>query len=384
MFKLNSFFLKSLWKGGLLLLAILIGVLTLIYTERFTDQLRAQENDRVRLWGEAISLILSSNSNSDLTMATRIIELNTSIPLILTDDQNRILTYRNLNSKDTSINFLSKKLGKMMDYSDPITVNISPGVEQFIYRDESRSLKRLRFFPKLFLGIISLYLFFAYLAFSRSRKSEQNLVWNGMAKETAHQLGTPLSALFGWTTILEEEGVKSKALNEIKKDLSRLQIVADRFSKIGSEPTFSKVDIIGLLNQSSDYMQKRSSKTLKINIKSNHQLPNLKVEPVLIGWVFENLMRNAIDAMDGKGALSISIRVLEKSISIDFDDSGKGISTKDRRNIFKPGFTTKSRGWGLGLSLSKRIVEIVHGGRLYLLKSQLDKGTVFRMDLKII
>jgi signal transduction histidine kinase len=384
MFKLNSFFLKSLWKGGLLLLAILIGVLTLIYTERFTDQLRAQENDRVRLWGEAISLILSSNSNSDLTMATRIIELNTSIPLILTDDQNRILTYRNLNSKDTSINFLSKKLGKMMDYSDPITVNISPGVEQFIYRDESRSLKRLRFFPKLFLGIISLYLFFAYLAFSRSRKSEQNLVWNGMAKETAHQLGTPLSALFGWTTILEEEGVKSKALNEIKKDLSRLQIVADRFSKIGSEPTFSKVDIIGLLNQSSDYMQKRSSKTLKINIKSNHQLPNLKVEPVLIGWVFENLMRNAIDAMDGKGVLSISIRVLEKFISIDFDDSGKGISTKDRRNIFKPGFTTKSRGWGLGLSLSKRIVEIVHDGRLYLLKSQLDKGTVFRMHLKII
>ena len=384
MFKLNSFFLKSLWKGGLLLLAILIGVLTLIYTERFTDQLRAQENDRVRLWGEAISLILSSNSNSDLTMATRIIELNTSIPLILTDDQNRILTYRNLNSKDTSINFLSKELSKVMDYSDHITVNISPGVEQFIYRDESRSLKRLRFFPKLFLGITSLYLFFAYLAFSRSRKSEQNLVWNGMAKETAHQLGTPLSALFGWTTILEEEGVKSKALNEIKKDLSRLQIVADRFSKIGSEPTFSKIDIIGLLNQNSDYMQKRSSKTLKINIKSNHQLPNIKVEPVLIGWVFENLMRNAIDAMDGKGVLSISIRVLEKSISIDFDDSGKGISTKDRRNIFKPGFTTKSRGWGLGLSLSKRIVEIVHGGRLYLLKSQLDKGTVFRMDLKII
>lgn len=384
MFKLNSFFLKSLWKGGLLLLAILIGVLTLIYTERFTDQLRAQENDRVRLWGEAISLILTSNPNSDLTMATRIIELNTSIPLILTDDQNRILTYRNLNSKDTSINFLSKELSKMMDYSDPIIVNISPGVEQFIYRDESRSLKRLRFFPKLFLGITSLYLFFAYLAFSRSRKSEQNLVWNGMAKETAHQLGTPLSALFGWTMILEEEGVKSKALNEIKKDLSRLQIVADRFSKIGSEPHFSKVDIIGLLNQSSEYMQKRSSKTLKINIKSTHQLPNLKVEPVLIGWVFENLMRNAIDAMDGKGVLSISIRVLEKSISIDFDDSGKGISTKDRRNIFKPGFTTKSRGWGLGLSLSKRIVEIVHGGRLYLLKSQLDKGTVFRMDLKII
>ncbi len=160
MFKLNSFFLKSLWKGGLLLLAILIGVLTLIYTERFTDQLRAQENDRVRLWGEAISLILNSNSNSDLTMATRIIELNTSIPLILTDDQNRIITYRNLNSKDTSINFLSKELTKMMDYSDPIIVNISPGVEQFIYRDESRSLKRLRFFPKLFLGITSLYLFF--------------------------------------------------------------------------------------------------------------------------------------------------------------------------------------------------------------------------------
>ena len=384
MFKLSSFFLKSLWKGGLLFLAILIGVLTLIYTERFTDQLRAQENDRVRLWGEAIAIILSSNSNSDLTMATRIIELNTSIPLILTDDQNKILTYRNLNSMDTSIDFLRNELNKMMDYSEPIIVNISPGINQFIYRDESRSLKRLKFFPKLFLGITSLYIIFAYIAFSRSRKSEQNLVWNGMAKETAHQLGTPLSALFGWATILEEEGVKSKALDEIKKDLLRLQIVADRFSKIGSESNFSEVDLMSLLKQSSDYMQKRSSKTLKINIESSNNLPKLKVEPVLIGWVFENLMRNAIDAMNGKGVLTIYIRVLQKSISIDFEDSGKGISSKDRRNIFKPGFTTKSRGWGLGLSLSKRIIEIVHGGRLYLLKSQLDNGTVFRMDLKLI
>lgn len=380
----NSYFSKSLWKSGLLLIAVAIGILTLVYTEKFTNQLRIEENKKIELWGEAISVIVNSDESSDLTMATRIIELNTSIPLILTDDKNKILTYRNLSVKDTSYSSIKKELKNMIAYSEPIVVNLSPGVNQFIYRNESISLKRLRSFPRFLLGIIGLYISLAYLAFSRARKTEQNLVWNGMAKETAHQLGTPLSALFGWVTILEEEGVNSSALREIKKDLERLQTVAFRFSKIGSEIEPKSIDILTLLNQISEYLQRRSPKSLKIEIEAPNQAPKLNIEPVLIGWVIENLVRNAIDAMEGKGVVRISLGVLESSIYIDISDSGKGISSNDRRAIFKPGYTTKSRGWGLGLSLAKRIIQTGHGGKLYLVQSQLNKGSVFRIELNSV
>tara|TARA_B110000008_G_scaffold19793_1_gene18281 strand:- start:6230 stop:7384 length:1155 start_codon:yes stop_codon:yes gene_type:complete len=380
----NSYFWKSLWKGGLLSIAIGIGILTLIYTEQFTNQLRIQENKRIELWGEAISVIVNSDETSDLTMATRIIEFNTSIPLILTDNNNKILTYRNLSVKDTSYSSIERELKKMIAYSEPIIVNLSPGVNQFIYRNESISLKRLRFFPRFLLGIIGLYIFLAYLAFSRARKSEQDLVWNGMAKETAHQLGTPLSALLGWVTILEEEGVNSLALHEIKKDLERLQTVAFRFSKIGSDLEPKSIDILALLNETIEYLQRRSPKSLKIKIEAPNRAPKINIEPVLIGWVIENLVRNAIDAMEGKGVVSISLGVVESTVYIDISDSGKGISSKDRRAIFKPGYTTKSRGWGLGLSLAKRIIETSHRGKLYLLNSQLKKGSIFRIELNSI
>tara|TARA_B100001142_G_scaffold140102_1_gene141598 strand:- start:14043 stop:15197 length:1155 start_codon:yes stop_codon:yes gene_type:complete len=380
----NSYFWKSLWKGGLLSIAIGIGILTLIYTEQFTNQLRIQENKRIELWGEAISVIVNSDETSDLTMATRIIEFNTSIPLILTDNNNKILTYRNLSVKDTSYSSIERELKKMIAYSEPIIVNLSPGVNQFIYRNESISLKRLRFFPRFLLGIIGLYIFLAYLAFSRARKSEQDLVWNGMAKETAHQLGTPLSALFGWVTILEEEGVNSLALQEIKKDLERLQTVAFRFSKIGSDLEPKSIDILALLNETIEYLQRRSPKSLKIKIEAPNRAPKINIEPVLIGWVIENLVRNAIDAMEGKGVVGISLGVVESTVYIDISDSGKGISSKDRRAIFKPGYTTKSRGWGLGLSLAKRIIETSHRGKLYLLNSQLKKGSIFRIELNSI
>ena len=380
----NSYFWKSLWKGGLLSIAVGIGILTLIYTEQFTNQLRIQENKRIELWGEAISVIVNSDETSDLTMATRIIEFNTSIPLILTDNNNKILTYRNLSVKDTSYSSIERELKKMIAYSEPIIVNLSPGVNQFIYRNESISLKRLRFFPRFLLGIIGLYIFLAYLAFSRARKSEQDLVWNGMAKETAHQLGTPLSALFGWVTILEEEGVNSLALQEIKKDLERLQTVAFRFSKIGSDIEPKSIDIIALLNETVEYLQRRSPKSLKIKIEVPNRAPKINIEPVLIGWVIENLVRNAIDAMEGKGVVNISLGVMESAVYIDISDSGKGISSKDRRAIFKPGYTTKSRGWGLGLSLAKRIIETSHRGKLYLLHSQLKKGSIFRIELNSI
>lgn len=379
----NSYFWKSLWKGGLLSIAIGIGILTLIYTEQFTNQLRIQENKRIELWGEAISVIVNSDETSDLTMATRIIEFNTSIPLILTDNNNKILTYRNLSVKDTSYSSIERELKKMIAYSEPIIVNLSPGVNQFIYRNESISLKRLRSFPRFLLGIIGLYIFLAYLAFSRARKSEQDLVWNGMAKETAHQLGTPLSALFGWVTILEE-GVNSSALQEIKKDLERLQTVAFRFSKIGSDIEPKSIDIIALLNETLEYLQRRSPKSLKIKIEVPNRAPKINIEPVLIGWVIENLVRNAIDAMEGKGVVNISLGVMESAVYIDISDSGKGISSKDRRAIFKPGYTTKKRGWGLGLSLAKRIIETSHRGKLYLLHSQLKKGSIFRIELNSI
>ena len=382
MSKWYSYFWKSLWKGGLMTIAIVIGVLTLVYTEKFTNQLRLQENQRIELWAEAMSNIVSSDDGSDLTMSTSIIELNTTIPLILTDDKNNVITYRNLSLKgDPLASEIERKLDDMISYAPPLVVNLGPGVDQLIYKNESVSLKRLRNFPRFLLAIIGLYVLLAYLAFSRARKSEQDLVWTGMARETAHQLGTPLSALYGWTALLEEEGVNSAALEEIKKDLKRLQTVANRFSKIGSSLNPKAINILELLNETVEYLQRRSPSSLKINVDSHQKIPQLHIEPILVGWVIENLVRNAIDSMEGKGTINIVVQNSGPSIDIDISDFGKGIPSNERRAIFKPGFTTKSRGWGLGLSLAKRIIEKGHGGKLYLLSSQLKKGSTFRIEL---
>jgi signal transduction histidine kinase len=372
---------KNVWKGALLLSAVAIGALTLWYTEQFAARLRAEEERRVELWAEAVESIVQSDPEADLTLATRIIELNTTIPLILTDANGVILNHRNLPERDTSSAAIEAELTRMMAYAAPIPVHLLPGVDQFIYRNESTNLRRLRFYPRFLLGIIGAYILLAYIGFSRARKAEQDRVWTGMARETAHQLGTPLSALYGWTTLLEEEGASPAAVTEIKKDLARLQTVADRFSKIGIDGKGQLGDVSELIHSTVDYLQRRSSEDITFTIELPENLPHVPMQPVLLGWVVENLMRNAMDAMEGRGTLTISGQILSRKVIIDVSDTGKGMSPRVKRSVFNPGFTTKTRGWGLGLSLSKRIIEAGHGGTLSVHRSAPGEGSTFRIEL---
>lgn len=372
---------KNVWKGALLLSAVAIGALTLWYTEQFAARLRAEEERRVELWAEAVTSIVQSDPEADLTLATRIIELNTTIPLILTDANGVVLNHRNLPERDTTSAAIEAELKRMMDYADPILVHLLPGVDQFIYRNESTNLRRLRFYPRFLLGIIGAYILLAYLGFSRARKAEQDRVWTGMARETAHQLGTPLSALYGWTTLLEEEGASPAAVAEIKKDLARLQTVADRFSKIGIDGKGQLGDLSDLVHQTVDYLQRRSSEDISFTVELPEAFPEVPMQPVLLGWVIENLLRNAMDAMDGKGDLTISGQVLARKVIIDVTDTGKGMTPRVKRSVFNPGFTTKTRGWGLGLSLSKRIIEAGHKGQLTVYRSAPGEGSTFRIEL---
>jgi signal transduction histidine kinase len=372
---------KNVWKGALLLSAVAIGALTLWYTEQFAARLRAEEERRVELWAEAVESIVQSDPEADLTLATRIIELNTTIPLILTDANGVILNHRNLPERDTSSAAIEAELTRMMAYAAPIPVHLLPGVDQFIYRNESTNLRRLRFYPRFLLGIIGAYILLAYIGFSRARKAEQDRVWTGMARETAHQLGTPLSALYGWTTLLEEEGASPAAVTEIKKDLARLQTVADRFSKIGIDGKGQLGDVSELIHSTVDYLQRRSSEDITFTVELPEDLPHVPMQPVLLGWVVENLMRNAMDAMEGRGTLTISGQILSRKVIIDVSDTGKGMSPRVKRSVFNPGFTTKTRGWGLGLSLSKRIIEAGHGGTLSVHRSAPGEGSTFRIEL---
>lgn len=373
--------IKNLWKGALLLSAVAIGALTLWYTEQFAARLRAEEERRVELWAEAVTSIVQSDPEADLTLATRIIELNTTIPLILTDANGVVLNHRNLPARDTSSAAIEAELKRMMAYSDPILVHLLPGVDQFIYRNESTNLRRLRFYPRFLLGIIGTYILLAYIGFSRARKAEQDRVWTGMARETAHQLGTPLSALYGWTALLEEDGASPAAVAEIKKDLARLQTVADRFSKIGIDGKGQLGDVSDLVHQTVDYLQRRSSEDITFTVELPENFPHIPMQPVLLGWVVENLLRNAMDAMDGKGDLTISGQVLTRKIILDVTDAGKGMTPRVKRSVFNPGFTTKTRGWGLGLSLSKRIIESGHKGHLSVYRSAPGEGSTFRIEL---
>ncbi len=377
----DAYRMKNLWKGGLLLSALGIGALTLWYTEQFAGHLRAEEERRVELWAEAIQSIVQSDPDADLTLATRIIELNTTIPLILTDANGVILNHRNLPGTDSSSVAIERELERMVAYADPILVHLVPGVDQFIYRNESVNVHRLRAYPRFLLGIIAAYILLAYIGFSRARKAEQDRVWTGMARETAHQLGTPLSALYGWTTLLEEEGASQEALTEIKKDLTRLQTVADRFSKIGTEGKGQPGDLCELLQHTVEYLQRRSPGEIQIHVDLPNSLPEVPMQPVLLGWVVENLLRNAMDAMEGSGQVTITALHQGSKVWVDVSDTGRGMNARTRSSIFRPGFTTKTRGWGLGLSLAKRIIESGHQGRLFVLRSVPGEGSTFRIEL---
>jgi signal transduction histidine kinase len=304
------------------------------------------------------------------------------IPIIIEDGNGNIITYRNFGS--ISEKKLEKELKRMKQKVQPIEIFISDDYKNYIYYKESSLLVALRYYPVFQIVVIVLFIAVAYLAFSSARKAEQNLVWIGMAKETAHQLGTPISSLMAWVELLKEENIPPEILKELTKDTERLHEIAQRFSKVGSAPELQSDNIYQVLSDSVEYLRKRISSKIELNtsFKSTDELM-LPLSAPLFGWVIENLVRNSVDAME-KGAGTISISVIEKpnEVEIDVSDNGRGIAKSKSKTIFRPGYTTKKRGWGLGLSLSKRIVEIYHKGRIFLKNSEPNVNTTFRIVLK--
>ncbi len=320
------------------------------------------------------------------TFISEVVVNSASAPVILTDEKLNVIEYGNIDStKMTEPDQVLKLLKEMQRAHEPIEADLGEGVKRFIYYDDSMTLKELRVFPFVQLGIFAAFLLISYFAFSNARRAEQNLVWVGMAKETAHQLGTPISSLSGWVEVLREmEGMKEngKILDEFDSDIQRLTLVADRFSKIGSVPQLVVQDATLIIGRNVDYIRKRASRKVIIAVDCPENIP-IKVNNQLFDWVLENLLKNALDAMDGEGQIAIHVTANHRQAVIDITDSGKGIPKNKFETIFEPGYSTKRRGWGLGLSLTKRIVEEYHQGKIVVKNSEMGKGTTFRITLPL-
>ena len=378
--------LRQRWKAGLLLLALVIAAATLWYTESLAANLRLREAREVARWAMAVEHMQQASLDVDLTLASRIIEENESIPLLLLDDAGRIISSRNVLWDDAAAADTAQWKALMAAYAPPIELQPEPGLYQYIYQYESTTLAQLRTYPRVLLGVMGLFLLLSYYGFHRAHRAEEDQVWTGMARETAHQLGTPLSALYGWVTVLEDEASTQPNLlpliAEVRKDLERLQTVADRFSKIGSDQAGEVADLAPLIVHSVAYLQKRLPKGIQLSHSIAPSLPAVCYQPVLLGWVLENLIRNAVDALpDQKGRIEVRALRLGDQVVIDVEDNGKGMTAALRRSVFRPGFTTKKRGWGLGLSLARRIAVQGHKGQLEVFQSTPGKGTTFRLAL---
>jgi signal transduction histidine kinase len=345
-----------------------------------------EERKNVELWAEATRKLASPdiNSNQDITFLLDIINRNTTIPIIITDSLDQIGINRNiLFSADDKEKVLKQELHKMKDENPPIIISVSETETQYLYYRDSVLLENLKYYPIIQFAVIFLFIFVAYMAFSSSRNAEQNQVWVGMSKETAHQLGTPISSLMAWVELLKMHNIDETLIQEFEKDTQRLEKITERFSKIGSVPELIRTDVAEIVRSTVAYLKTRSSDRVKyvLNFDNNvkHEIP---LNASLFSWVIENLCKNAIDAMNNNGTIQISLIDKGEQILIDVADTGKGISKSYFKTVFQPGFTTKKRGWGLGLSLAKRIVENYHKGKIFLKQSEINKGTIFRIVLQ--
>ena len=383
----SIYYQKNKWKFALIIFAFLIVILSLIYTNQMVKKIATEERRKVELWAQATQLLGNINgSDESLNFLLDVVSNNTNIPVILTDEKGRIISWLNFDTKKAENDaYLNEELVKMKIQHIPIKITPDKELTQFIYYKDSDLLYQLRYYPYLQIAIIMLFLLISYFAFSFSRKYEQDFVWVGMAKETAHQLGTPLSSLMGWVEYIKLLGREedTEMIFEITKDINRLEVITERFSKIGSVPELVKNDLKALLENSFQYLKTRSSSKVEFELIFPDKLIELPLNASLFEWVIENLSKNAIDAMVGSGKITLEYSEAENFGILDFSDTGKGISKINFENIFKPGFTTKKRGWGLGLTLVKRIVENYHKGRIFIRESEMDKGTTFRIMLPL-
>jgi len=382
---LEFYFKKRRWKILLLLLAVGIGISSFLYTNWLVKKMAVEERKNVELWAEATRKLASPdiNSNQDITFLVDIINRNTSIPIIIADSLDQILENKNISfSEDNKGKILLRVLQKMKEQNEPIIISISESEKQYLYYSDSVLLENLKYYPLIQFAVVFLFILVAYLAFNSSRNAEQNQVWVGMSKETAHQLGTPISSLMAWVELLKMQNIDENLIQEFEKDTQRLQKITERFSKIGSIPELIDTNVAETVRSTVEYLITRSSGKVKFILDfdqyKNYEVP---LNASLFSWVIENLCKNAIDAMNNSGTIQVSINEKGSQVFIDVSDTGKGISKAYFKTVFQPGFTTKKRGWGLGLSLAKRIVENYHKGKIFLKQSEINKGTTFRIIL---
>ena len=372
---------RNLTRWILIAASFVIISLILWNTYTFFQIFKNEERVKMQHWAEAQKTLNNAGVETDIELPLKIIQ-NARIPIILTEN-NMILSTKNIDDEIVNDKFKSMELlAKLRNQNDPITIEYVPGKFQFLYYGDSSLLNKLKYYPIALVLIIVLFGALVYNFYKSTKMATQNKLWAGMAKETAHQIGTPLSSLIGWLEIMKADNVDPTTIAEIEKDITRLQTITDRFSKIGSEPILEEKDIIQETLKSYDYLQSRFSKQITFSFDA----PEIKI-PVLLNsalhsWTIENLVKNAIDAMKGRGQLAVTIEEEGKVVKIKVSDTGKGIPKNQFKNIFEPGFTTKKRGWGLGLSLTKRIVEEYHKGKIKVLSSELNKGTTMQVSFE--
>jgi nitrogen-specific signal transduction histidine kinase len=372
---------KNRWKLFLLLFAISIGMGSLIYTENLVKKLKVEERENIETWSEAQRLLSLADTSQNVDFLFSIIENNNTVPVILTDENDSIIAARNFDeSKFGDPDYLKSNLERIKEKNKPIVNTLEEGHFNLIYYKDSIILTMLIFYPYVQLGIIILFILVSYLAFSSSRKAEQNQVWVGMSKETAHQLGTPTSSLAGWIEILQQKHPEISITKELALDVQRLEKVTERFSRIGSKPALLDENVVLIIMRTIEYLKLRSSSKVRfVNDFCINKELILPLNSALFEWVIENVSKNAIDAMEGNGEITIRITETDKTALIDIADKGKGIPKSAFKKIFTPGFTTKQRGWGLGLSLAKRIIEEYHNGKIFVRYSEVGKGSCIRI-----
>lgn len=391
-----SFFKLPQFRAALILAALLLSATSLIYSHSLTRDLYKEEVAKMGVWAEAMRSLTTADEKTDFNLVLQVINSNHTIPVIAMDAHGNVLAQRNLRpdpSGPDSLAQLQKAVAQFQQSAEEMRVPLSTTVNGkkdyiYVYYEESVLLRQLTIYPYVQLAVVAIFFIVAIVALLASKRAEQNKVWVGLSRETAHQLGTPISSLMAWSEVLRESYPDDALLPEMDKDIARLQLIAERFSKIGSAPELTEQDVCPIVQRVGDYFKHRTSSRVTITVSVPSQAVMARVNAPLLEWVFENLCKNAIDAMQGAGSLTLTLKasaIVEKRkryLQVEVSDTGKGIAKKHFQRVFKPGFTTKRRGWGLGLSLAKRIVEEYHHGRIYVLASEEGKGTTFAVDIE--
>lgn len=371
-------------KSALVIIAVLLGVASLVFSNYLVRDLEREEATRMEVWTEAMRTFNNADEGADLSLVLTVIRGNNTIPVIVLDDKGGIDSYSNVRIHGTdTLGYLMHRAAAMREAGNIIRMEMNdPGDYYDVCYDDSLMLKRLEAYPYIQFGVFALFLAVALFALLSMKRSEQNRVWVGLSKETAHQLGTPISSLMAWTEILRTTYPDDTLIPEMSNDVHRLEVIAERFSKIGSQPETTPENLGEALQRVVGYISRRSSEHVTITLRLPERPITVRMCSPLFEWVIENLCKNAIDAMNGEGRITIHVAQTTEQAYIDIEDTGKGIHKSHFKTVFSPGFTTKRRGWGLGLSLAKRIIESYHKGRIYIKHSEIGKGTTFRIELK--